>query len=174
VFPDTMETTRLVLRPVGMADAGEIFRAYGQDAEVTRFLTWRPHRSVAETEAYVTACSRATRERTYAIVGRAAGDVLGAFALRQEVGHRVEFGYVLARRAWGRGLMTEALAGAVEWALRQTAIWRIGGVCDVENLASARVMEKAGLAREGVLRRWIVHPNLSDAPRDCVSYAKVR
>jgi RimJ/RimL family protein N-acetyltransferase len=174
MFPDAMETARLVLRPVGLADARAIFREYGQDAEVTRFLTWRPHRSVAETEAYVTACSRATRERTYAIVGRAAGDVLGAFALRQEVGHRVEFGYVLARRAWGRGLMTEALAEAVAWALGQPEIWRIGGVCDVENIGSARVMEKAGLLREGVLRRWIVHPNVSDAPRDCFSYARAR
>ena len=35
-------------------------------------------------------------------------------------------------------------------------------------------MEKAGLEREGVLRRWGVHPNMGDAPRDCISYAKVR
>ena len=70
--------------------------------------------------------------------------------------------------------MTEALAAATDWTLGQPGIWRISGVCDVENLASARVMEKAGLVREGVLRRWIVHPNLSDAPRDSFSYAKVR
>ncbi|MBV8911854.1 MAG: GNAT family N-acetyltransferase, partial [Acetobacteraceae bacterium] len=50
----------------------------------------------------------------------------------------------------------------------------IGAVCDVENRASARVMEKAGLEREAILRRWLVHPNLGEAPRDCFSYAKVR
>lgn len=59
-------------------------------------------------------------------------------------------------------------------ALRQPAVFRIGAVCDVDNIGSARVMEKAGLVREGVLRRWLVHPNISDEPRDCFSYARTR
>ncbi len=100
--------------------------------------------------------------------------MLGAFDLRQSGPHRCGYGYVLARSAGGRGLMTEALAEVAEWALRQPGVWRIGDVCDVENVASARVMEKAGLSREGVLRRWAVHPNVGDEPRDCFSFAKVR
>ena len=63
------------------------------------------------------------------------------------------------------------MAEVVDWALRQSSVWRIG---DVENLASARVMEKASLEREGVLRRWGGDPNLGETPRDCFSYAKVR
>jgi [ribosomal protein S5]-alanine N-acetyltransferase len=70
--------------------------------------------------------------------------------------------------------MTEALTEVVSWALQQPSIFRIGAVCDVENIASARVMEKAGLLREGLLRRWLVHPNVGDDPRDCWSYARVR
>jgi [ribosomal protein S5]-alanine N-acetyltransferase len=70
--------------------------------------------------------------------------------------------------------MTEALSEVADWAMRQGDIWRIGAVCDVENLASARVMEKSGLEREGILRRWLVHPNISPEPRDCFSYAKCR
>ena len=58
--------------------------------------------------------------------------------------------------------------------MQKDAIWRIGAGCDVENLGSARVMERAGLTREGVLRRWIIHPNISSEPRDWLSYAKVR
>jgi [ribosomal protein S5]-alanine N-acetyltransferase len=58
--------------------------------------------------------------------------------------------------------------------MRQPDVWRIGDVCDVENVGSARVMEKAGLTREGLLRRWMMHPNVSDAPRDCFIYARVR
>lgn len=42
------------------------------------------------------------------------------------------------------------------------------------NVASARVLEKAGLTREGVLRQAIIRPNLSDKPRDAFSYSKVR
>jgi [ribosomal protein S5]-alanine N-acetyltransferase len=59
-------------------------------------------------------------------------------------------------------------------ALSQPDTWRIGDVCDVENQVSARVMEKTGFLREGVLSRWSVHPNISDEPRDCVSFAKVK
>ena len=70
--------------------------------------------------------------------------------------------------------MTEVLSHATQWALGQSGIWRIGDVCDCENVGSARVMEKAGLVREGLLRRWIVHPNVNDEPRDCFAYAKSR
>jgi RimJ/RimL family protein N-acetyltransferase len=70
--------------------------------------------------------------------------------------------------------MPEVLTAAAQWAMQQDAIWRIGAICDVENRASARVVEKAGLQREGILRRWIIHPNVSAEPRDCFSYAMVR
>lgn len=60
------------------------------------------------------------------------------------------------------------------WALAQPDIWRVWGVTDVDNIASVGVMEKAGLVRQGVLRRWTRHPNLSTDPRDCFSYARVR
>jgi [ribosomal protein S5]-alanine N-acetyltransferase len=70
--------------------------------------------------------------------------------------------------------MTEVLTEVMNWALSQLPIFRIGAVCDVENIASARVMEKAGLVREGLLQRWLVHPNISDEPRDRFSYARAR
>jgi RimJ/RimL family protein N-acetyltransferase len=100
--------------------------------------------------------------------------VSGALDLRLASAHRVEFGYVLARPCWGQGLMTEALTEVVAWVLTQPPIFRISAVCDVENIGSARVMEKAGLTREGLLRRWLVHPNIGGDPRDCFSYARVR
>ena len=105
--------------------------------------------------------------RTYVLRGGGDGVLRGAFELRQPEAHRLEFGYVLARRWWGLGLMTEMLTEVTGWALRQQNVFRIGSLCDVENIASARVMEKAGMLREGVLRRWIIHPNISDEPRDC-------
>ena len=114
------------------------------------------------------------RSRTYTLIGRDDGRALGAFELRQPEPHRLDCGYVLARAFWGRGLMTEALEQVTHWAMCQNGIWRIGAGCDVDNFASARVMEKAGLAREGLLRRWIIHPNVSSEPRDWLSYAKVR
>jgi RimJ/RimL family protein N-acetyltransferase len=47
-------------------------------------------------------------------------------------------------------------------------------LCDVDNLASARVLEKVGMQREGLLRRQIVHPNISDEPGDCYSNAAAK
>jgi [ribosomal protein S5]-alanine N-acetyltransferase len=70
--------------------------------------------------------------------------------------------------------MTEALSEVTGWGLRQPPIFRIGAVCDVENIGSARVLEKSGFVREGVLHRWLLHPNISDEPRDCYSYARMR
>lgn len=174
VFPVTFETRRLLLRGITMADARSIFDGYAQDPEVSRYVTWRPHTGIEQTEAYVTACLAATSYRTYVLARRADDAVVGAFDLRRAAPTRLGYGYVLARSFWGQGLMTEALAEVVAWALEQSSIWRIGDVCDVEDVASARVMKKSGLVREGILRRWAVHPNLGEAPRDCFSYAKVR
>lgn len=173
MFPESFETARLTLRPIDTDDARAIFDSYGQDPEVTRYLTWRPHMSIEETHSYVRACMKAENARVYMLLERKGG-VVGAFDLRNVGQTRLEYGCVLARRFWNRGFMTEALTEVVDWALRQPSIWRIGAVADAENVGSLRVMEKAGLHREGVLRRWLIHPNMSDIPRDCVSFAKTR
>ena len=139
-------------------------------------MIWRPHNNLGETHAYIARCIATPHEveRTYVLVGNDDNVVGGAFALRRRAAHRLDCGYVLARRWWQQGLMTEVLSEIAAWALRQPSIFRIGAVCDVDNVGSARVLEKSGFAREGVLRRWLVHPNISDEPRDCYSYARVR
>jgi len=53
-------------------------------------------------------------------------------------------------------------------------IYRVFATCDVDNPASAKVMEKAGMKYEGLLRRYMIHPNVSEEPRDCLMYARVR
>ncbi len=174
MFPDALATPRLLLRPIVQDDAAAIFTAYTQDQEVTRYLTWRPHQHQFETEAYIARCLATESSRTYVIADRHDGGILGAIDLRQATTHRVEFGYVLATLHWGRGLMTETLQAVAGWALAQLSVFRIGAVCDVDNIASARVMEKAGLSREGLLRRWMIHPNISDEPRDCLAYGAAK
>jgi RimJ/RimL family protein N-acetyltransferase len=176
MFPDVLHTPRLMLRPIALEDAEPIFDTYGQDPEVTRFVVWRPHQKIEDAEAFVSQCISRSPEasRTYALCDREGRTLRGVLGLTQIKPHHVEFGYALARRWWGQGLMTEALIMAVDWAFAQPGNFRVSGVCDVENIASARVMEKAGLVREGRLRRWIVHPNISEYPRDCFSYAKAR
>jgi RimJ/RimL family protein N-acetyltransferase len=170
VFPETISTTRLILRPVTAGDAQAIFDTYAQDADVTRYLTWRPHRSIEDAHTYVQTCLAARSACTYMIVLRATGRVIGAFDLRKTGPAKLDYGYVLGRPFWGQGLMTEV----VDWALRQPAVWRIGAAVDLDNVGSIRVMEKAGLQREGVFRRWLIHPNISDIPRDCLIFSRTR
>jgi RimJ/RimL family protein N-acetyltransferase len=85
--------------------------------------------------------------------------------------HRANFGYVLARPYWGNGFMPEAIAALVKITLEPLTIYRIEATCDVENKASARALEKSGFLREGLLRRYIIHPNISPEPRDSLLYA---
>src|SRR5215471_6479909 len=141
MLPETFETARLRLRPVARTDIDPIFVGYAQDAEVTRYLIWRPHRNRGETQAYVEHClaTPPTIERTYVLVGRDDNVLRGAFALRQRAPHRLDCGYVLARRWWRQGLISEVLTEVSGWALRQPSVFRIGAMCDVENIGSARV-----------------------------------
>lgn len=156
-----------------MEDAEAIFRQYAQDPEVTRYLTWHPNRSIDETREFLQLCIAAWEARRsfqWAIVEKQSERLIGMVGFRVD-GHKWELGYVLARRFWGRGYMTEAVKALVAWALKQPDIYRVWAVCDIENPASARVLEKAGMTREGTLRRWSVHPNIDDEPRDSYCYA---
>ena len=139
-------------------------------------MDWRPHESLADTEAFLhahTARRSEGEELLWALTLKGDERVIGMIALHP-AGFRVGIGYVLGRAYWGRGLMTEAARTLVELTLAQPEVFRVWAVCDVDNLASARVLEKAGLVREGVLRRWSLHPNISAEPRDSLCYAKVK
>jgi RimJ/RimL family protein N-acetyltransferase len=173
--PKTFETPRLRLRPPDMNDAEEIFLGYAKDPEVTKYLTWRPHQDINTTREFLRRCIRDWERGTtfsWVIERKEDGRVLGMVELGINA-HRAYLGYVLARPYWNQGYTTEAVREVAEWALEQPTIYRVWAVCDVENLASARVLEKLGMQREGILRRFIVHPNISEKPRDCYCYSKV-
>jgi RimJ/RimL family protein N-acetyltransferase len=174
MFPAGFQTPQSILRPIGPADAPAIFDSWAQDSRVARYLSWRPHQRIEDTQAYIGNCLAAQTSRTYVLIDRRDGKLHGAFDVRRYNLHWIGYGYVLAQSSWGQGRMSEALSEVVRWALNQTDIWRVGDFCDVENRASARVMEKCAMSCEGVLRRWLLAPNLSDQPRDCLSFAKVK
>jgi [ribosomal protein S5]-alanine N-acetyltransferase len=170
-----LDTFRLRLRIPSLEDAAGI-AAYAGDREVSRYVTWRRHRSPRDAEAFLLHAIAAVEkgdERHWVITRRASEEVLGTVALRLQ-GHRAELGYALGRAHWGRGFATEAANAVVAWALAQPELHRVWAICDVDNVASAHVLEKIGMEREGLLRRWAICPNLSRTPRDCWCYARVR
>ena len=175
--PARLETTRLCLRWPGQADAQRTFQGWGSDPEVTRYLAWRPHGRPAQAEVRMKQRLRdlaAGREISWLLTPREDEEqVLGMVSLFP-VDHHAELGYVLGRRHWGQGYMPEAAGAVVGWALAQPGLVRVWAVTDVENRASARVLEKLGMQQEGLLRRFVIHPNVSPEPRDCLLFARVR
>jgi [ribosomal protein S5]-alanine N-acetyltransferase len=83
----------------------------------------------------------------------------------------VEMGYWLAEPYWGRGLTTRAVMAASDWAFDSYKVVRIYATTFSHNVASMRVLEKAGFQREGLLRRSAVK---NGVVLDQVMYAKVR
>jgi len=174
--PETIQTERLLLRKACREDAPAIFNAYAQNPEVTRYMTWKPHNNIQETEQFLSACEelwRSGKDFAYAVTLKENKALIGMFAVHP-MNLKIEVGYGMARSFWGKGYMTEVLRAVIDWAWAQPDIFRVQAICDVENIGSARVMEKAGMTREGVLRRYILHPNISDEPRDVYMYAIVK
>jgi [ribosomal protein S5]-alanine N-acetyltransferase len=171
-----IETERLWLRPPTIDNAEQIYARYGHDPEVCRYMSWKPHRTVDDTVEYlrrITADNAAGRSFGYLIFSKGARELLGSVGGALD-GHRLQFGYCLARDAWGKGFATEAASAFVQAAWGISSLIRVAAMCDVENTASARVLEKVGLTREGILRKYLILPNLGESPRDVYMYATVR
>jgi len=83
----------------------------------------------------------------------------------------VEMGYWLAEPFWGRGFTSRAVTAASDWAFDNYKIVRIFATVFSHNVASIRVLEKAGFEREGILRRSAIKNGVI---LDQVMYAKVR
>ena len=82
----------------------------------------------------------------------------GAIAIHLAQNHRRgEIGYWLATPFWGRGVMTDAARTVVAYGFETLGLHRIQATCLPHNIGSYRVMEKAGMVREGILRDYIVH-----------------
>ncbi len=174
--PEKIATNRLALRIPRIVDAPDLFNGYTQDLEVTRYVMWRPDSSINQTEEFLKGCVEAwqgEKRFPYMITLKGTDFPIGMIELNIN-GSTVGIGYVIGRAYWGNGYVPEAARAIVDWALSQPSIYRVTATCDVENVASARVMEKVGMQREGVLRRYVLHPNVSNEPRDCYVYAIVK
>jgi len=167
---EIFETNELLIRKIEISDADVIFDKWAQEIEVARYTTWLTHSSVQDTQQYVKSCVDGWSHNSYTwtIEHKLDADIVGSFAARVNH-HKIDIGYLLATNWWGKGVMTTAVASFINNAFELNGIERIGAVCDVENLASKRVMEKAGMHYEGVLSAWMVHPNTGPSARDCHS-----
>lgn len=173
--PESIVGANIRLRRSTRDDAEAVFRV-AADPEVMRFMEWPAHESVADAEAYMNGCAdrwTSGAEYHWVIESRAGGPLLGCIACRVR-SHAADFGYFVGRSSWGKGVATEAASLLVEWLGMQASILRIWATTDVENIRSAKVLERVGLQREGVLRMATCRPNMGGLPRDTAVYALCR
>jgi RimJ/RimL family protein N-acetyltransferase len=173
--PPLVETPRLVLSAPVAADAALVFERYASDADVTRYLGWPRHRTVADTRAFL-AFSAVQWEKEgagpYLIWARADGRLLGSTGLGLEPGGQAITGYVLATDAWGTGYATEALTAVVGVAT-DIGVGRLYALCHPHHRASWRVLEKCGFERDGTWNRRVEFPNLAaGAMQDVLCYRR--
>lgn len=151
-----LETDRLVLRPPRLSDARDLY-AYASDPAVSRYVLWDRHLSVGDARRFLSGLMLENSRgdgMTVCCVLKSEGRVVGTagFCPIDRENSRAEVGYSFARRVWGQGIATEALRCLMDYGFDVMKLHRIEGMCDLRNPASARVMEKCGMVREGVLR----------------------
>ena len=161
--PATLETERLILRPVTSNDAVASFM-YASNPNITQFTLFETHQSIDDSRWFVDDYRRSryvNREPDpLAIVLkndplRTMIGALGAHWVSQPNG-TMEMGYSIAEPYWGKGLVTEACTALVRYVFTEFAAERLQARVFVGNDASERVMAKLGFTREGVLRRAIL------------------
>ena len=147
-----LEGKDIVLRRFTLGDAGDVFE-YASDPFVTQHLTWEPHGSIEETITIMKHLFL-NNPYMYAITLPEPDKCIGSIDIRVEPKHRkAGFGYCMNRNYWGRGYMTQALNLLLDLGFQTLELHRMEGRCTPENTASARVMERCGMAREGLTRQ---------------------
>jgi RimJ/RimL family protein N-acetyltransferase len=133
-----------------------------------RFVDWPQQLALGEAWAFLDAAALRWREGSefhWMIESADGGRPFGCIACRPR-GHAVDFGFLLRADAWHRGHATEAARLLVDWLKSRPAIHRIWALVDAQNARGAAVLQRAGLKREGLLRRATLRPNLQNEPRD--------
>jgi len=128
--------------------------------------------TIEDAEQWVRHCVRALPATDFAI--EVDGEVVGGIGvvLQSDV-ERVsaELGYWLGEQAWGRGIASEAVAAFVPWAFERYSLTRIYAHVFEFNVASMRVLEKAGFLCEGRLRKAVIK---NGQVLDELMYARIR
>ena len=163
-----IETERLTIRLVERPDLPALLAINSNDT-VTRFLPYESWKDMADAEAWhsrAEARHAAGEAVQFVIAHRESGRVIGACLLFhfEEASARAEVGYVLGQEYWGAGYMFEAMKALVAFAFEQMNLRRLEAELDPRNVASARLLERLGFLREGLLRqRWAMKGEITDS-----------
>lgn len=153
----TLETERLILRQFREGDAADMFKNWASDPKVTEFLTWPTHTDIQVTETVVRSWIERYPDLSYynwAMERKDGKEIVGNISVVKldEKIETAEIGYCMGKDWWGQGLMPEALTAVIAYLFDEVGLNRVAAYHDTNNPKSGRVMLKAGMKPEGVLR----------------------
>lgn len=173
----TIETSRLVLRRFEESDAKDMYERWAGDLEVCKFLSWGPHTSVEASRRRILSWLEGyKRDNSYvwAIEFKRLGTAIGSISveLSDDKSDSCEVGYCLAKDYWSRGIMSEALIAVMHYLFYEIGYQRIQAKHDTMNVASGRVMQKAGMNFKKLENRAGIRKD--GTYYDCAVYEKLR
>ena len=147
---------KIQIRKWALSDAGDLAAALSNKKILDNLRDGLPYPyTEQDAREFISAMLAADEDETFAFAVTADGKVIGSIgAFRQGNIHRqtAELGYYIAEEYWGKGIMTEAVKQLCAHVFAHTDILRIFAEPFAHNLASCRVLEKAGFQYEGTLR----------------------
>lgn len=155
----TLETPRLLLRRCEKADAKAMYENWASDPEVTKYLTWPTHSSVAVSEMVLESwveCYAKDNYYQWLIVLKENGpDPIGSMAVVQldDNAEKAEIGYCIGRNWWHQGITSEALKAVMDFLFDEVGMNRVEACHDPRNPNSGAVMRKCGMKYEGTHRQ---------------------
>ena len=153
----TIETSRLILRRAIREDAAPMFRNWASDPEVTKFLTWPAHSSIAVSEMVIGSWLQEYEKESYyqwMIVLKELDEPIGSISVvrQNDRVEEAEIGYCIGSQWWHKGIMTEALSAVIEYLFTEVGMNRVAARHDPNNPHSGGVMRKCGMKYEGTNR----------------------
>jgi ribosomal-protein-alanine N-acetyltransferase len=151
---------RLRLRPIALGDA-EALWPYVSEPEISRYMSWAPHRTLDETRAFIADVLRridvgANATWVVLVDGGVAGIVSLIAVMRSHRALRydkAELAFWLGAPYRGRGVATEACTLAMRYGFETLALNKITVAHVAQNDASHELIERLGFRRVGVERR---------------------
>lgn len=152
-------TDRLKLRFIEPSDLDSIHILHSLP-ETDQFNTLGIPKNMAETKAIVASWiaehdKSEIRNYTFAIEQKPNHQFIGLFGFKlgAEKYKRAEAWYKIHPGYWNKGYATEALKAVIDFGFKTLKLHRIEAGCAVDNIGSIRVLEKAGMTKEGRRRK---------------------
>ncbi len=141
----SIETKRLLLRPVTLDDAEAMFE-YASDRENTRY-TFPTNQSLEETKNNIAQFYLANPLGRWGIEVKSNGQFIGTIDLHKidPILKKAAIGYIINKKYWNQGLTTEANRAVIELAFEKIGMNKLSALHDKDNPASGKVMEKSGM-----------------------------